>query len=142
MLTLQTHVVRGDNWIWLGPVSIRGGTGLLHTLPHVSSTGLDPFSFASSLPLLVTREYKGQRESRAGEHFFFEIEQKLFGTMHLKSLHFILNFSAKSESAPCVKFTSNGHGNGGTSWSLCPPCSPTPARAPHGNAPLVDATSR
>jgi hypothetical protein len=44
------------------PVSMRGGTGALHTLPHVFmgwGTVLDPSSLVSNLPLLLTRNTRG-----------------------------------------------------------------------------------
>jgi hypothetical protein len=52
----------------------QGGTGELHTLPHVSmgwGTGLDPSSFASNLPLLLpwfTRGAEGGADWRALLH--------------------------------------------------------------------------
>jgi hypothetical protein len=57
----------------LEPVSMKGGTGAMHTLPHVFmgwGTILNPSSLASSLPLLLTRNTGGQREARTGGHLY------------------------------------------------------------------------
>jgi hypothetical protein len=125
--------------------------GLCDTCPTLPWTGhsVPPFQLAPPACLPCLREQQaGQRGMRAREHFSFITKQRLFGTMRVKSLLFILNFSSKLKCAPSVKSTSSpsderwGHGNGGTSWSLSPPSSPTPARAPHGNAPLVGTTAQ
>jgi hypothetical protein len=52
---------------------MRGGTGALHTLPHVFmgwGTVLDPSSLASSLPPPAHPEYKGGRGRRGLEATF------------------------------------------------------------------------